>query len=327
MNSSGDNNVLSLSQRLSSALGVKFEDCSLRGPIYRLQNSLIYHAECAGQPFPLMVKRCLMPNTLVTDTSTARVQYDALSRAKSVTVGDSRYNVPMPVALLEQEGVVVMEWIEGVGMTPLLLRLRGARAERLKLVAEAAEWLRRFHRSSGVTYARLAAREMLPRLTADPSPVLADEACREGIAALERTCGLVDALDVGGGYPHGDFKSDNLLVCSGRIVAIDIHHEEKNSVLFDIAMFLNHLELLALHPRGMRLAWERVDLIRAFLKRYFHGVTIPELPLVWVRLFVLLGAWIDLPQENPGWLRYHYMDLCYRRIASRLTRGLKALKA
>jgi tRNA A-37 threonylcarbamoyl transferase component Bud32 len=315
-----------LSQRLAAVLGVQ-APCLLRGPVLRQQNSQIFYAECAGQPFPLMIKQCTMPNTQVSDTRSARTQFDALQRAWAMTAGERRYNVPTPVALLEAEGIVVMEWIEGDDMTSRLTGWGVSLSERRQLVEEAAEWLRRFHHAGDLAPVRLAARKLLPRLTADPSPILADRFYRAGVAMLDRTRDVVEASEVTGGLLHGDFKSDNLLVCRNRITAIDLHLEDRDTLLFDISMFLNHLELLGLHPRGLRLATKTRELAQAFLDRYFGatGGTAPLLPLAWVRLFVLLGAWVDLPDENPGRARYHYMSFCYRRVARHLTRGLSAL--
>lgn len=315
-----------LPRRLATVLGVQ-SPCAVRGPVLRQHNSRIYYAECEGHPFPLMIKQCLEPNTLVCDPRSALTQFNALRQAQAITGHERRYGVPAPVALFEDEGILVTEWVPGIGMTRLLTQWSASRRRRRELVEEAAEWLLRFHRASAVRPLALAARELLPRLSADPSPVLADEACQRAIAALEQSCDCVNATRVDGGYQHGDFKSDNLLVSEDRIVAIDVHLEHENAVLFDVATFLNHLELLCLHPKAMRLLYARADLVHAFVARYFGGVLCREFerPLAWVRLFVLLGAWIDLPTENRRELSYRYMNFCYRHVARRLMYELQAL--
>ncbi len=317
-----------LPQRLAAALGAQ-SPCTVRGPVLRQHNSRIYRAECEGHPYPLMIKQCLMPNTPICDRRTAQTQFNALRRVQAITGHERRYVVPVPAALFEDEGIVVTEWVDGINMTRLLARWFVSSDYRRELVQEAAEWLRRFHRASGARPVALAARELAPRLTADPSRVLADGVCRRAVALLEQCCDMVNATPVDGGLQHGDFKSDNLLVSEDRIVAIDVHLEHENAVLFDVATFLNHLELMCLHPKMLHLWYARNGLIRAFLVGYFGGPLGKELhrSLAWVRLFVLLGAWIDLPAENRREPGYRYMNFCYRHVARRLMHELQAAVA
>lgn len=315
-----------LPQRLAAVLGAP-SPCAVRGPVLRQHNSRIYYAECENYPYPLMIKQCLEPNTLVCDARSAQTQFNALRQAQAITGRERRYGVPAPVAMFEDVGVLVTEWVPGNGMTQLLTQWFVSRHYRRELVEEAAEWLLRFHRASVAQPLELAARELLPRLSADPSPVLTDGICRRAIAVLEQSCDSVNATRVDGGYQHGDFKSDNLLVSKDRIVAIDMHLEHKNAVLFDVATFLNHLDLLCLHPKAIHLWHARTDLVHAFVTRYFGGVLHGEYEraLAWVRLFVLLGAWIDLPTENRRALSYRYMNFCYRHVARRLMHELQVL--
>ncbi len=127
-----------LSQRLAEALGTQTA-CVVRGPVFRQMNSRIFHAECVGLPYPLMIKQCMAPNTVISDTQSARTQYEALQRARAMTAAERRYNVPAPIALLEPEGILVMEWIEGDSMTSRLTGLGVVSFERRRLIEEAAE--------------------------------------------------------------------------------------------------------------------------------------------------------------------------------------------
>ena len=298
--------------------------CVVHGPVGAHQNSRIYRAECRDFPFPLLVKLCVHSNSTAPDPVTARAQFLGLQQAWSKTRADTHYRVPQPVLLLEPEGILVAEWVEAPTMTERLYAWRATNKEFTRHIGDAAEWLKRFHQAHRFPDVTLNCREILPRLL-DGDPAVRDSALyRAGYALLRTTADRAVRVALECSYVHGDYKADNLLVDGDRVVAIDVQLDHRNAVLFDIASFLNHLELLVWHPRGLRIAMWHRGLVQYFIERYFGSPLSAErrVALLWVRLFNAMGAWIDLALDNKSRLSYQYMSFCYRALVRRLIREM-----
>jgi len=98
----------------------------------------------------------------------------------------------------------------------------------------------------------------------------------------------------------------------------------ENSVLHDIAPFLNHLELRTFHPDGWPRAFSIEVLHRTFLENYEGGPNAGAIavPLAWLRLYMVLQGWITIRGKAASPLRRRLADLSYRTVIGRLMKFL-----
>ena len=286
--------------------------------------SQVFRANCDGISHTLFVKRCLHPGSGAADIDTARTQFRGLQQAWRRSGRPARYNVPEPLLLVDSQAIVVTEWVQGPSLTQRLRRWNVAATELDRCMVQAAEWLSWYHRGKKISPIQVDCEELIGRLRDGDPVVLRDQRFSQGCELLRHTAARVSRVLTPRAELHGDYKSDNLLIAGERVAAIDIQPDFCNSVLFDIASFLNHLELSAWHPKAWRMALRRRRLVQIFLQRYFETRVPPELvlALAWVRLFNVLGAWLDSAAETSSRLRHRFAYFCYRRLVRSLIREL-----
>lgn len=304
--------------------------CTVAGPLRRQENSWLFKAELGAGTPGLALKVCLDPVQARPCAVTAARELEALSRIYGHFVGNSRLGVPRPYSMLVDRGILVTEWIDGVQLSERLTgRAKPFYAMKsAELVALAGSWLRFFHRFAPAKPGRLASDAILTSLhevLATASPVIRqDLLVQEAVELLEATAKRIDRRVYPRASLHGDFKADNLIVSGDRLVGFDISLQHENVVLRDLAPFLNHLELIALHPRGLRLVSGVRNLSRAFLRGYFEGEkTLPAEAVAWVRLNSVLVVWIERRLRPYSRLKGWYSDWCFRRLTRFLCRELR----
>jgi tRNA A-37 threonylcarbamoyl transferase component Bud32 len=294
--------------------------CVIKGPLSVRHNSHLFHAQCSHFPTPLAVKLCLRPHTLQPDADSAHQQYDALRRASSAMGMDAEMSVPRPYAVRADSGLLAVEWVAGETMTELLFSWRCNTTRAQQLVMRAGRWLQRFHACGALAPGRLDVDDKLDFVTemecarAVPDPVYA-----RSLLELRRSASAARAVTLERSWLHGDFKSDNLIVSNGRTIGIDVQLRHENPVIYDLALFMNYLELRLCHPSGWRHLAARDLLGAAFLEAYCGDrADAIALPLGWVRLYMLLGEWYTARTHAASRLQAYALDLCYRVVAARL---------
>lgn len=286
--------------------------------------SRLFRAVCTELPYPLFVKRCVQVSSGSVDGKSARTQFLGLQEAWRRSGRDAPYGVPEPLLLLADEGLVVTEWVDAPSLTQRLRTWNAGSRELCRGVAQAAQWLRWFHADSKSALITIDTGDLVKRLGEGDAGILRDAIFKKGCRILEVTSARIGEVPTARSRLHGDYKADNVLVDSVRAVAIDLQPDYCNSVLFDVASFLNHMALLAWHPKAWRVALRHRQLVDCFMRNYFEAGVDVEIrgALLWVRLFNVLGAWLDSIPETPSALRRTYAHFCYRRLVSALTREL-----
>jgi tRNA A-37 threonylcarbamoyl transferase component Bud32 len=297
----------------------------VEGPIKRGRYALIYRAHAPGWA-TFAIKCCIDAVSGATDEVAAVQQYAALQRVHCAMSGDPCLRTPAPLFGLPSAGIIAMEWIEGVSLTEHLLSWRTGKHEAFELMTGAGRWLRRFHdghrlppRSLDVAEKRngLADLERSPRLDAD--------VVREALAMLHRCASRAASVELDQTWQHGDFKSDNLLVCSDGLVGIDAHLAHTNAGLYDAASFVNHLELTVYQPRGIRWWPVRRKLTRAFLAAFDARTVGPtHVAFLWISLYTMLCNWNGYRGRSSRALSHHYIHASFRLAVRRLARELAA---
>lgn len=260
------------------------------------------------------------------DPASAQNQFEAMRQVAHAMQEDIQNSVPRPYLLDAQRGLLAMEWVTGTSMTDALFTWRCSMAQAQALMTRAGLWLRRFHASRTLPSGVIDLAEKLAfvdemaqsNLTADPV------FCR-ALAQLRQAAPRACATLMPRSWLHGDFKTDNLLLCDGRTLGIDIHLRYEDVVVQDLAPFLNFIDLRLLHPSGWRLAPARESLEKSFLAAYMdkpiEGI---DAPLTWVRLYLVLVAWHSLHALAGSRIKLAVLDFFQRRVALKLTRQLEA---
>jgi len=298
--------------------------CQLRGPLHVRTNSRIFRAECSGPAPGLAVKLCL-DRTGGPDGRSAAEQFRSLEGVYGA-MRDGPFRVPRPYALDGERGLVVTEWVDGRPMTELLRSARCSVAEASRLAAAAGGWLQRFHATRGLAPGPLDIGHKLGQLEGLENSAIGPRAeVRDALAILRLRAAEAGEPMLPRSWLHGDFKSDNLLCGSDAVVGIDVNARRENAVLYDLAPFINHLQLLGCDPRAWRWARASGEVQRAFLAAYFDGAPTPRLPLLWMRLFLLLSVWDLMSRAWAGrGLKTRLGNYCFQRGVRRLGALLQA---
>jgi tRNA A-37 threonylcarbamoyl transferase component Bud32 len=299
-------------------------ECHVTGPLAVRQNSRLFQARCPQVDGALAVKICLRPHTDAVDSRAAQGQYETLGRVHRAMGGRAELSVPAPCLVIPEAGLVASEWVQGQTIAALLFSWRCSGTRARELVARAARWLRRFHACHTAVPGCLEVEEKLQFITGlQAGSGVRHPLFNEAVACLQDSAGAAAAVLLERSWVHGDFTADNLMIAGPRTLGIDVDVRFENSVIHDLAPFLNHLELRAFHPGGWPRALSLEDLGRTFVESYGSatGGAI-ALPLAWLRLCMLLQGWITARRNAASPLRARFTDLSFRTVAARLVRSL-----
>ena len=259
----------------------------VRGPHIANEFTQIFRGEGDLFPCPVAIKVFRRQPFDVAPPDAARTYYDALKQLVALSSDDPVFGTVRPLGLIEDQGIVVAEWIDG---RPLSVWLpRASREDVAQVLWRAGAWLARLQRASGLVHRPLDVAEELERLDQSMTPVLRGR----GSAQVFRAAFLVHATaaKVSGEQTlwsrlHGDFKPANLIVRGRQLYAIDVDLISMAPTAHDLAHFLNHLRLLCYSPYGLRLATQVNAIETAFCEGYTNDGMLPlsSQLLAWERL-------------------------------------------
>lgn len=312
----------STAESLSSRLG----GCvvTLVGPIRTQNNSEVYRGRVATSPITeFALKRCLMPRTLLPDRDGARIQYAALEKLReSFSEANSPYQIPAPRFLDETSASFGMDWIEGVTITDLLhtpqALLRGS-----IWVNSAGRWLGHFHTAGPHATCRFnteARASNIAKLLESPLP---NSVFIAATHTLAKSRSRVSKLDVQRSWLHGDCKTDNIMIGDCRIYGIDISLVHEDAIEYDIAQFLNHLDLLVSGPKEFLLRPLKNKLELAFWLGYQEqGLNVSDDCLNWIRLYAALNLWRSTIRFKKPGIRTWIHNKTFANLVTRLANTL-----
>lgn len=264
------------------------------GPVYAGPYSAIFRVDLSC---PMALKICQDPRTGAPDPAFARRQFEELSRIHQGMGDDPRYRVPRPILLIEEQAILLMEWVIGETLGRRL-RARGRAPAAVALsVEQAGAWLRRFHdsgpRSQGGLPALGLLGEVRELLEVRAPGLLAEGFVQEALGTLAAAAPGLDGEAVERSWLHGDYQMENLVLAGESIVALDVAFSRQDAVVFDMAYFLNALDRFLLQPKGWHLVPFRSRLLAAFLRGYGKsgaepGPGVAPRVLHWMRIHDLL---------------------------------------
>ena len=291
--------------------------------VARRHYSRVYRVALEGRV--IAVKECL-DGAGTPDPANARREHAALcALARATQEAGCAPLGPLPLVLCDDVAAFAMTWAEGRPLTQAVLDRRTTLAHAGSLGEAAGTWLRRFHGLAAtdasthdftdrIDYAAgIAGRAPRDRLLARASHVLAELAARAAAVAMPRS------------WIHGDMKSDNLIVGAGATLGLDVQLADRNTVVYDVAPFLNHLALLALSVKGVLRRQALHALRDGFLRAYSDEAAQWNLPIAWLRTYLLMQA--SAPAARGSALRRAIAAWPTRRALAGALHELEALGA
>ena len=298
---------------------------TLEGPISIRDYSQIYRATVHASPmFNLAVKRCLVPRTMTPDAATALDQYAALARTgQAMRPYSPKYLVPQPVFLSHELATLGMSWVSGKPLTNML-RHPAALVRGTTWFAEVGAWLGCFHATGPARTAMFEseARKLnIAELQASP---ISNGTFRQATTLTASRLPQLSGLQVRTSWLHGDCKTDNFMIDGQKICVIDVSLKYENAIEYDLAQFLNHLDLQLLSPQNIHLRGFRSAFARAFLRGYQKGgLQISRECMEWVRLWAALTLWnstlMGRPMTGKSWVLNRVFESLVRERCKALT--------
>ena len=321
-----DTLTLLLEKEGSNRQGMRLGKCNVKGPVHEADHCSIYFAECSELPGPAAIKLCRSGPQRTLDPTGAAQQYEALTRLEQAWARNDSLQCVRPYALFEEEALLVLEWVPGRSLGEILLGLKTSTVKAHQLAEQAGQWLSAFHR---LGHQPAQAMDVEKKQAVVESmydwPGAQDASFEQAVDSLVAALPAAADSKVEYSWIHGDFKLDNLLFDEERLTGIDIHLRHTNAVVYDMAPFLNHMEMSCLDPRNPWRFTDRDDLSAHFLAGYSReGQCPPAVALAWCRMFHLLCSWNSMLEQATGTLRRTLLHWAFSSTAARLRRQLEA---
>jgi hypothetical protein len=192
-----------------------------------------------------------------------------------------------------------MTWEPGAELTGLLLSRETSARAGLEFGKVAGEWLKLFHRLGNRPETSNDLPEKIPYFRDKVASLsCCPHAITDCLHKLDATAERAGRIRLPVSWVFGDFKSDNLLVNGKHAIAIDVQLLHTNAVIYNLAQFLVHLDLLRWTPRGILKRPVLEATAKGFLSAYLPNTNDWHLPIVWLRTIMLLQRGMDAAAET-----------------------------
>jgi tRNA A-37 threonylcarbamoyl transferase component Bud32 len=296
----------------------------LNGPISSRDNSEIFRASIeTAEPIEAAVKRCLIPQTNLPDDSAANEQFLALKRVENALAsGPKRFRVPSPLLHLPELATIAMSWVDGDTLTNKMLQ-PSVFARGRGWFEDIGAWLGNFHKAGSVRLQLVNLDERLRVVQDLRASPLADRSFSNAISILLETASPLQSIEAQISWLHGDCKTDNFILSGNLIYGIDISLNYENPVEYDLAQFLNNLDLLFSSPKYLHLFAMRSKLEKAFWRGYLStGPTVAHLYLNWLRLGFSVSFWHTMLEGRKQSLRTWILNRMFSKLVDRLSKQI-----
>ena len=296
------------------------------GPIHRTSNSEIFHARIdTTPPLHAAVKHCRLPHTRTPDPAGASQQFHALERVHSALAnGNPRFAVSAPLFLDRELATFAMSWIDDESVSRKMRRPT-AFYNAADWFADIGAWLGTFHKAGPIRTEGLVLDERLTVIDDLCASALPHASFARALQLLQETAAPLQNSETEVSWVHGDCKTDNFIIGKDRIFGMDMSIIHENSVEFDIAQFLNNLQLMLASPMYAYLLGLRPQLETAFWSGYRStGPTVSQAYLKWSRLLFAASFWHTRLRGQAPTMRNRILNSVFRKLTERLTRELAA---
>ncbi len=285
------------SPAVTACLGVLAGDRpTYEGLVQQRINSRVHRARWGSRA--IAVKECF-DASLRADPAAAQREFDALT---ALAAANHRAGTPnltaLPLAICAEHAVFAMTWVEGRTATDAILARTTSDEEASAIGAAAGLWLRSLHarRPLSARTGDFAARlEVVSQLAQSIGPN--DLLVHRTASMLRARVAEASAVVMPASWIHGDMKTDNLLMSGAHLTGLDVQLVHENTVVYDIAPFLNHLRLLQWTPRGLPASRKLKLAADAFVGAYSPEAGGWSLPIAWLRAYLMVQA-LDPAQQS-----------------------------
>jgi tRNA A-37 threonylcarbamoyl transferase component Bud32 len=295
----------------------------LAGPVSVRDYSEIYRVHIESpSPINLAVKRCLVPQTKIPDVAAAKDQYLALERvSRAIVERDPGYRIPAPLFIDSVSASYGMSWVDGQSLTEKLHSF-SIFSEGYHWFERVGAWLGNFHSAGPLHSAYFNIEERIASVANLRECVLQDKSFAYASYCLSENVAAMRNVPVQISWLHGDCKTDNFLIGEEAIFGIDISLSYENAIEYDIAQFLNHLELLVFSPKYLHLQWIRPSFEMAFWRGYRStGPRISSTCLNWIRLWSALTLWRSMLMARRNNVRTWFLNRIFSKLALKLVKN------
>jgi tRNA A-37 threonylcarbamoyl transferase component Bud32 len=313
-------------EQVRNALSEHFSGASVQidGPISVRDNSEIFHGRIdTAEPLEAAIKRCLVPHTNDPDEAAAKEQFTALQRVSGALADrNERYRVPTPLYLVPALATLAMTWVEGKSLSKNM-RCAAVFSKGAGWFENTGAWLGAFHKAGRSRRQVVNLNERLAVIDDLCVPPLLDEAYARATVVQRKAASTLENVETEISWLHGDCKTDNFILSGTNIYGIDISLNHESPVEYDLAQFLNNLDLLLSSPKYLHLRGMRSTLEKAFMRGYqTTGPTVSYAYLNWLRLNFSIAFWHTmLTGQRPG-IRTWMLNRMFAKLAARLSAKL-----
>lgn len=294
----------------------------LQGPVSVRDLSQVFRAHIAA-PVSMVaaVKFCLAPDSGLPDPQAARAQFDGLARVHLALDGKCNHlRVPVPLHIFPDLAGYAMSWVDGESLTKKMRQLNFV-TRCPGWFEDAGHWLGNFHLAGPMRMQPLDLSERLADIDRYKKLTPPDGTFDTVATMLAQSAAALEGVEGPVSWLHGDCKTDNYMMSGGDVYGIDFSLAHENPVEYDIAQFLNSLELMLLNPRYLHLRGFRANLEERFILGYKKcGLPLSEPFLNWLRLFFGIWTWRNLKQNHKRSLRMWLMGrMCAKMVARQVS--------
>lgn len=289
-----------------------WQSCEVSGPVFSTVASQIFQCYQTPGKQPVAIK--------CTSTGDSREQFEALKKTAAALQGLDHCSSPEPIALIESEGVLVMDWIDGKSLQGLCLSLKTLRREITHAITLSAQIMSGLHRNAQTKPRVLDTADFLNDIDLAFAGAQPPQVILPMLTHLEETAALVASLDLPVAVLHGDFKSANLLIEGKTIFTIDAAMKWEGATVHDAAHFLNQFALDLYHPK----AWALRPGLKAFENLFLTtcedaGNALSPDALQWLRLQKLIVLYAEHYDRRT--LASRYLSGCLKFEMRRIYRS------
>ena len=243
-------------EAISEALRRRYDGATVRlqGPVSVRDQSQVFRAHIlASVPMVAAVKLCLAPHSGLPDPQAAQAQFDGLARVHHALGGKSDHlRVPAPLHVFPDLAGYAMSWVDGESLTQKMRQLKFF-TRCPGWFEDAGDWLGHFHLAGPMRVQPLNLSQRLADIARFRKLELQNSWFDTVADVLAKSASALEGLDGPISWLHGDCKTDNYMMSGGDVYGIDFSLTYENPVEYDVAQFLNGLELMLLNPRYLHL--------------------------------------------------------------------------
>lgn len=313
-------------EQIIQAMSARFSGATveLEGPISIRDYSEIFRARIGvTPPLTAAVKRCFVSRTTTPDQAAAKDQYLALEKvSEALAKLDPRYSIPTPLFIDTELATFGMSWVEGQSLTKKMHEVRII-VDGPKWFESAGAWLGSFHKTGPLRTGLFNCAERIDTVSDLLNHPLPDKSFVHASRILSKNLSNMTNIPVQISWLHGDCKTDNFMIGKNTIFGIDISLVYENAIEYDIAQFLNHLEMLFSSPRNPHLSAMKSCLKAAFWHGYrTTGPAVSFACLNWVRLWACLSLWRSMLIPRKRGISTWLLNRMFAKLAQELARKI-----